>query len=149
MVQSPLFQSNYGSDAGFTLPGLGTAGGNGSGRFDSLQSFGAGNISGNTTTDPFQFGMNPESVKMVGEGLGAFSSLANIYAGFKAMKLAKDQFKFQKNAFNKNFAASAKDYSNTLKDKWAARSASNAARGKSFGSMNSYVAPREIDATPI
>jgi hypothetical protein len=84
---------------------------------------------------------------VVSQGLGAFSSLAQIYAGFKAMKLAKDQFKFQKEAWNKNYQAGVKDYENTLKDKWAARSASAAARGTDFQSMSSYVDPRKIDKT--
>jgi hypothetical protein len=80
----------------------------------------------------------------ISQGLGAFSSLAQIYAGFKAMKLAKDQFKFQKEAWNKNYQAGVKDYENTLKDRWEAKSASAAARGGSYESMASFVEPRAI-----
>ncbi len=83
-------------------------------------------------------------IATVGQGLGAFSSLANIYAGFKAMKLQKQQFQFQKDAFNKNYNAQVKDYENTLKQRWAARSNSAAARGGSFESMSSYVGSRAL-----
>ena len=86
-------------------------------------------------------------MQTVSQGLGAFSSLAQIYAGFKAMKLAKDQFKFQKEAWNKNYQAGVKDYENTLKDRWAARSASSAARGTGFESMSNYVQPRALDSS--
>lgn len=80
-----------------------------------------------------------------GKGLGAFSSLAEIYGGFKSLGLASDQFKFQKEAFNKNFGAQVKDYENTLKDRWAARNASASSRGTSFQGMDQWVASRAID----
>lgn len=80
----------------------------------------------------------------VTQGLGAFSSLANIYAGFKAMKLEKDKFKFSKDAWNKNYNAQVKDYENTLKDRWAARRSANAARGQDFQSMSTYVGERAL-----
>jgi len=77
-------------------------------------------------------------------GLGAFSTLANMYTGFKSLGLAKDQFRFQKQAFNKNFNASAKAFENQLRDKWAANNASAAARGNTFQDMDKWLASRTI-----
>ena len=77
-------------------------------------------------------------------GLGAFSTLASIYTGFKGLGLAKDQLNFQKSSFNKNFNASAKDYENKLKDKWNARNNAAAARGKTFAGMDEWVSGRSI-----
>jgi len=79
-----------------------------------------------------------------GTGLSAFGNLASIYSGFKSLGLAKDQFQFQKDAFNQNFAAQRKDYENTLKDRWTARSASAASRGNTFEGMDQWVASRNI-----
>jgi hypothetical protein len=84
----------------------------------------------------------------IGEGVGAFSSLANIYAGFKALKLQKSQFKFQKQAWNKNYNNQVKDYENRLKDRWSARSNSASARGGSFASMGNYVGSRALTGQP-
>lgn len=83
----------------------------------------------------------------VGTGISAFSSLANIYAGFKAMKLAKSQFKFQKDAWNKNYNAQVKDYENTLRDRWTARDASAQLNNRQFSSMEDWMSPRQIAPT--
>ena len=77
-------------------------------------------------------------------GMGAFSTLANMYTGFKSLGLAKDQLNFQKKAWNKNYQAQIKDYENTLKDRWTARNASAATRGQSFQGMNEWVGERAI-----
>jgi hypothetical protein len=103
-----------------------------------------GGQGGLNVTTPFADMGAYGKIGTISAGLGAFSSLAQIYAGFKAMKLAKDQFKFQKEAFNKNYQAGVKDYENSLKDRWAARSASASARGSSFQSMETYVDARAI-----
>lgn len=84
---------------------------------------------------------------VVSQGLGAFSNLAGLYAGFKALSLQKKQFEFAKDAWNKNYANQVKDYENTLKDRWAARNASAAARGGSYESMGSWVGSRALTGT--
>lgn len=109
---------------------------------DSFGGYGA-EPSATENTD-FSFGLNPESFQMIGQGVNAFSSLANIYAGFKAMKLAKSKFRFQKDAWNKNYNAQVKDYDNTLKDRWTARNASAQLNNRSFESMGSWVGSRAI-----
>lgn len=84
---------------------------------------------------------------VVSQGLGAFSNLANIYAGFKAMKLQRDQFNFAKEAWQKNYNNQVKDYENTLKDRWTARAAGYIAGGgdpNNLTSMGSWVAQRGL-----
>lgn len=83
----------------------------------------------------------------IGQGVSAFANLANIYAGFKSLGLAKDQFQFSKSSFNKNFNAQAQSYNNELKDRWTARNASAQARGQSYESMDSWMSGRKINQT--
>ena len=47
-------------------------------------------------------------------GLGLLSGAMNMWNSYQANQLAKDQFAFQKEAFNKNLAASIKAYNNSL-----------------------------------
>jgi hypothetical protein len=83
----------------------------------------------------------------IGQGVSAFANLANIYAGFKSLGLAKDQLQFSKSSFNKNFNAQAQSYNNELKDRWTARNASAQARGQSYESMDSWLSGRQINQT--
>lgn len=81
-------------------------------------------------------------------GLGAFSTLANMYTGFKSLGLAKDQLQFQKSSFNKNFNASAQSYNNQLKDRWTASNAAAMAGGNNnFQGMDQWMAGRQIEQT--
>ena len=57
--------------------------------------------------------------------IGAASALMNGYLGMQNYGLAKDQFNFQKDAFNKNWAAQSKLTNASLSDRQAARVASN------------------------
>ena len=47
-------------------------------------------------------------------GLGLLSGAMNMWNSYQANQLAKEQFAFQKAAFNKNLAASIKSYNNSL-----------------------------------
>ena len=47
-------------------------------------------------------------------GLGLLSGAMNMWNSYQANQLAKEQFAFQKDAFNKNLAASIKSYNNSL-----------------------------------
>jgi len=89
----------------------------------------------------------PDKFSVINSGVGAFSTLANMYAGFKALGLQKDQFNFQKEAFSKNFGANAKAFNNEVKDRGISRQASRGARGGSFdsASLESFVAYRRIN----
>lgn len=57
--------------------------------------------------------------------IGAASALMNGFLGMQNYGLAKDQFNFQKDAFNKNWAAQSKLTNASLSDRQAARVASN------------------------
>lgn len=79
---------------------------------------------------------------VISQGLGAFSNLANLYAGFKALSLQKKQFKFARDAWTKNYNNQLKDYENTLKDRWTARNAWAQNNNQSYESMGSWVGSR-------
>lgn len=53
------------------------------------------------------------------QGLGA---LTNAYLGFKQLSMAKDNLRFQKDAFAKNFANSQQTYNTSLEDRIRGRS---------------------------
>lgn len=63
-------------------------------------------------------GMNIPTFQL---GLGALGSLANIYGGFQANKLAKDQLSFTKNITNTNLNNSIKSYNTALEDRARSR----------------------------
>lgn len=84
---------------------------------------------------------------VVSQGLGAFSNLASLYAGFKALSLQKKQFQFAKDAWNKNYGNQVKDYENTLRDQWSARRAGAGARGGSYQSLGGYLGDRALTGT--
>lgn len=54
-------------------------------------------------------------------GLGALGSLANIYGGFQANRLAKDQLSFTKDITNTNLNNSIKSYNTALEDRARSR----------------------------
>lgn len=115
-----------------------------------MSAFNQAGFSGQSQNSPggFQnFFGNGTGMENLTQGISAFGSLASIYSGFKSMGMAKDQFKFQKNAFNKNFNASATAFNNTQKDRWAAANASASSRGQSFQGMDAWLSGRTIDKT--
>lgn len=81
------------------------------------------------------------------QGISAFSNLAGIYAGFKSLGLAKDQFKFAKSSFNKNFNASAQAYNNQLEERWEQKKNIYESRGREYEGMESWMADKTIDKT--
>lgn len=66
------------------------------------------------------------------KGLEALSGLLGAYNMNRQFKLAKDQFNFQKDAWNKNYANSVKDYNNLLADKYRGRAS------QETGNINAY-----------
>jgi len=128
----------------------------GAGNTNSAQKWGAQQSPiGAGITNPATMG-GPQSAGLWGkmggmeglsQGASAFASLAGIYSGFKSLGLAKDQFKFQKDAWQDNYNARAKTIQTNLKSKWSASNAAANARGQTFQDMDSWVADREV-ATP-
>ena len=78
---------------------------------------------------------------MLDYGIGAISGLGNLFMGMKNYGLAKDQLKFQKDAYNKNYAAQVKTTNASLEDRQRARVASNPT---AFESVSDYMAKNRI-----
>ena len=86
----------------------------------------------------FQWGMNPESFGMVSQGIGAFTSLAQIYGMFQSLGLQKKAFKFAQEGTKRNFNAQATAYNDAVASKETARRASTADRGQDYSSLYAY-----------
>lgn len=56
---------------------------------------------------------------------GTAGAIGSIWNGWQSNNLMKDQLKFQKDAFNKQYQASVKQYNTSLEDRQRARVASN------------------------
>lgn len=78
-------------------------------------------------------GLNVPTAQMALSGLG---TIGNLWAGFQAAKLAKQQFNFQKDFANANLANQIKSYNTALYDRARSRAAME---GQSSGQMQSYV----------
>lgn len=108
------------------------------GQFSSLFGGGGGDISsyagapntGGASLDlsgaagastPGMFSGGGMNLGTAGMALGGLQALGNLLQGQKAFKLAKDQFRFQKEFSNANLNNSMKSYNNTLEDRLKAR----------------------------
>ena len=69
-------------------------------------------------------------------GLGALGALSNLWGGFQAQKLARDQFDFTKGITNTNLNNSIKSYNTALEDRARSR---GAAEGQTADQIASYV----------
>ena len=58
-------------------------------------------------TPTSRFGFNKETLSAIGTGMQGLGTLANAYLGYRNYGLAKKQFGFERNAFNKNIANQA------------------------------------------
>lgn len=123
--QSPAmqYQPNMGMNAGIGMSGMTTD----STPMSSMFS-GAGS----------QLGMNIPTFQL---GLGALGSLANIYGGFQANKLAKDQLNFTKDITNTNLNNSIKSYNTQLEDRARSRAA---AENRDQSTADAYVEKNKI-----
>lgn len=80
-----------------------------------------------------QLGMNIPTFQL---GLGALGSLANIYGGFQANKLAKDQLSFTKSVTNTNLNNQIKSYNTALEDRARSRAT---AENRDQSSADAYI----------
>ena len=78
---------------------------------------------------------------MLDYGIGALSGLGNLFMGMQNYGLAKDQLKFQEDAYNENYAAQVKTANALLEDRQRARVASNPT---AFESVSDYMAKNRI-----
>lgn len=85
-----------------------------------------------------QLGMNVPTFQL---GLGALGSLANIYGGFQANKLAKDQLNFTKSVTNTNLNNQIKSYNTALEDRARSRAT---AENRDQSSADAYIAANKL-----
>lgn len=85
-----------------------------------------------------QLGMNVPTFQL---GLGALGSLANIYGGFQANKLAKDQLNFTKSVTNTNLNNQIKSYNTALEDRARSRAT---AENRDQSSADTYIAANKL-----
>lgn len=85
-----------------------------------------------------QLGMNVPTFQL---GLGALGSLANIYSGFQANKLAKDQLNFTKSVTNTNLNNQIKSYNTALEDRARSRAT---AENRDQSTADAYIAANKL-----
>lgn len=85
-----------------------------------------------------QLGMNVPTFQL---GLGALGSLAGIYGGFQANKLAKDQLNFTKSITNTNLNNQIKSYNTALEDRARSRAT---AENRDQSSADAYIAANKL-----
>ncbi len=87
---------------------------------------------------PFSFSdWGSKNKDLIAGGVGIANSLANAYFGWKNLGLAKDQFNFQKDSWNKNFANQVTTTNNQLEEQ---------ARKRYSNSPTSNITPEEYMA---
>lgn len=74
-------------------------------------------------------------------GLGALQSLAGLYQGFQANKLARDQFRFTKDFATTNLNNSVQSYNTALADRANARAK---VQGDSEAERDAYIASNRL-----
>ena len=90
------------------------------------------------TPKPFSFAdWGSKNKDLINGGVGIANSLANAYFGWKNLGLAKDQFNFQKDSWNKNFANQVTTTNNQLEEQ---------ARKRYSNSPTSNITPEEYMA---
>ncbi len=88
------------------------------------------------------FGFNMDTGKLV---LGGLGTIANIWNAFQAQKLAKEQFKFQKDITETNLANQIKSYNTTLADRGRSRAFTE---GQSAETAAAYVRDNSLTRRP-
>lgn len=95
--------------------------------------------------------LNKGNTDMLGSLASGAGSIWNAYNGMQQAKLAKEQFKFSKGAFNANFANQAKTLNTGMEDRQQARiggTGDNNAAGN-YDSVATYMDKNRINGAPI
>lgn len=85
-----------------------------------------------------------DKMSAIGTGVQAFATLAGLYSGWKGLQYQKDQFKFMKSSWNKNFAASLGAYDNALRDNYYKMAQGNSFWGNPTPSEEDWMASRSL-----
>ena len=108
--------TNYGMSyptVGSDISNIGVGTNNSGGILDSLKAFMGGKSADGST--------NPNYAGML---MGALQGFGSMYMGNKQLKLAKDQFAFSKDAYNRNYEAQRTTTNGAINDRNVARTAS-------------------------
>lgn len=146
----------YGGMAGPSapLPGLGTSAPNSMGMAglngqpwsgmsaDQISSFGAGNAVGPASSGPMDW-LNKNG-GTIGGLIQGFGTLASAYSAYKGLGLAKDQLKFQKDAYGQNMTNSIASYNTSLEER--VRGASSNYAGKE-ADVQAYLSAHRLNKT--
>jgi hypothetical protein len=81
----------------------------------------------------------------ISQGLGAFTSLAQIYGMFQSLGLQKKAFKFAQEGTKRNFNAQATAYNEAVASKETARHAYADANNQDYGSMYAYGTGQKVE----
>jgi hypothetical protein len=84
------------------------------GNYDPLKSLSGGGKDANS----WGLGKNMNTLNL---GLNGIGQLGSLYLGLQQLGLAKDSFKFQKQAFNKNLANQTSAYNTQVRDRVSGR----------------------------
>jgi len=94
---------------------------------------------GNHSTTPWGDMGIAGKLGVVGQGIGAFTSLANLYGMFKNLGFQKKAFKFAQEGTKRNFNANATGFNNSVIQRENANAAYAAANpGRDYSGMQSY-----------
>jgi len=133
-------QSFYNVNATQTLPGMNPYG--------SLSGYGIG-ANPNVNVNNGIFGPNgtlsPTNLQGITQGLGAFTSLAQIYGMFQNLGLQKKAFKFAREGTKRNFNAQATAFNESVASKETARRAYAEANGQDYNSMYAYGTGEKVE----
>lgn len=89
--------------------------------------------------------MSPlDKMSTIGTGIQAFATLAGLYSGWKGLQYQKDQFKFMKSSWNKNFAAQLGAYDNALRDNYRKMAQGAAHFGNPVPTEEEYMNQRSL-----
>lgn len=126
-----LVPQGQGFGLGQSLPGIGGGGAVPTGAAGAAGAAANSGIFGG-------LGMNIPTLRL---GLGALSSLGNIYGAFQANKLARDNFNFTKDVTNTNLNNQIKSYNTTLEDRARSRATQE---GRDQASADAYIAANRL-----
>ena len=115
------------------------------GNVGSLVAGAAGNATNGLTNSGNPTGLAGK-LQTAGSAMDILGGLAQIYFGFQQQKLAKQQFGFQKQAFNSNLRNSVQSYNTALGDRIRAR---HFTEGKSNNDTADYIKSNSLTTSGV
>lgn len=109
---------------------------------ESLSTYGQPNVTANNLVPQTDYA---NMFQGISQGLGAFTSLAQIYGMFQSLGLQKKAFKFAQEGTKRNFNAQATAYNEAVASKETARHAAAARNNQDYNSMYAYGTGQKVD----